>query len=94
MLASSAYSEKIKLFFVGDGVSQLLKQQKPQSVLSRDYIPAFKLLELYDVEEIFVCADSLSKMGFTAEDLILDAEVLEADMISKTLAHCNVVLRF
>ena len=94
VLATSAYSENIKLFFVGDGVSQLLKQQNPQSVLSRDYIPAFKLLELYDVEDIFVCADSLSAMGFSAEDLILDAEVLEATMMAKTLADSDAILRF
>lgn len=44
ILATSAYSEEQALFFVGEGVLQLVNHQHPESILSRDYISAFKLL--------------------------------------------------
>ncbi|OBT10045.1 tRNA 2-thiouridine(34) synthase TusC [Vibrio sp. UCD-FRSSP16_10] len=94
VLATSAYSENLALYFVGKGVSQLLKNQHPQSILSRDYISAFGLLELYDVEEVFVCATSLYELGFTEQDLILEATVLEHADIAQNIASCDVVLRF
>ncbi|CAM2989888.1 sulfurtransferase complex subunit TusC [Vibrio rarus] len=94
VLATSAYSEKLALFFIADGVSQLLKQQQPNSILSRDYISAFRLLELYEVEEIYVCSSSLEELGFTVQDLLLDVTMLAPKQIAKTMASCDVVLRF
>ncbi|PMP06091.1 sulfurtransferase TusC [Vibrio breoganii] len=94
ILATSAYSENLQLVFVGDGVSQLLKQQQPQSILSRDYISAFRLLDLYEVEEVYVCSESLSELGFTQQELFLDAELLDSEGIAHKLAASDVVLRF
>ncbi|MPW37580.1 sulfurtransferase complex subunit TusC [Vibrio sp. B1Z05] len=94
VLATSAYSENLSLFFIGDGVSQLLKHQQPQSILSRDYISAFRLLDLYEVEDLFVCDASLNDFGFSADDLFLDAQLLSGTEIAQKLAACDVVLRF
>jgi tRNA 2-thiouridine synthesizing protein C len=38
------------VFFVGDGVFQLLPGQQPQAMLARDYIATFKVLPLYDID--------------------------------------------
>ncbi|GEM78230.1 sulfurtransferase complex subunit TusC [Vibrio superstes] len=94
IFATSAYSENLQLVFAGDGVSQLLKQQQPQSILSRDYISAFRLLDLYEVEEVYVCSESLNELGFTQQELFLDAELLDSEGIAHKLATSDVVLRF
>ncbi|GAD80606.1 sulfurtransferase complex subunit TusC [Vibrio ezurae] len=94
VLATSAYSENLSLFFIGDGVSQLLKHQQPQSILSRDYISAFRLLDLYEVDDLFVCNSSLNELGFSAQDLFLDTQVLSSNEIAQKLADSDVVLRF
>jgi tRNA 2-thiouridine synthesizing protein B len=39
--------------------------------LQRHYAPTFKMLELYDIEEIYVCAVSLAERGLTAADLLI-----------------------
>ncbi len=44
--------------FVGDGVFQLLPEQRHGAVLARDYIATFKLLSLYDIDQCWLCADS------------------------------------
>ena len=57
LLATSALTEDIGVFFLGDGVFQLLAGQQPQAILARDYIATFKVLPLYDIETFYVCDD-------------------------------------
>ena len=82
------------MFFVGDGVTQLLKAQQPAQTLSRDYISAFKLMDLYDIEQVYVCQRSLSQFGLSADDLLIDVTVAEADELAQTLAQCQQILTF
>lgn len=56
LLATSALTEEIGVFFIGDGVFQILQGQKPDVILARDYIATFKLLGLYDIEQCWLCA--------------------------------------
>jgi tRNA 2-thiouridine synthesizing protein C len=58
LLATSALTDEIGVFFVGDGVFQLLPAQRPGAVLARDYIATFKLLSLYDIDQCWLCAES------------------------------------
>ncbi|MFL7010423.1 sulfurtransferase complex subunit TusC [Enterovibrio norvegicus] len=94
VLSTSNYSENIALFFVGDGVFQLLANQQPDVVLSRDYISTFKMLSLCDVEEIYVCEQSLAERGLTNTALIIDADVVERSVIASQLTECVRVLQF
>ena len=94
VLATSAYSEDISLFFHGDGVYQLLANQQPQGILSRDYIATFKMLELYDIEQVYVCHQSLRTRGLTLDDLLIDVIGCEAAEFSEHLHACQRVLTF
>ncbi|MCQ1056827.1 sulfurtransferase complex subunit TusC [Photobacterium sp. DNB23_23_1] len=94
VLATSAYSEDISLFFHGDGVYQLLDGQQPQGILSRDYIVTFKMLELYDIEQVYVCRQSLQTRGLTAGDLLIDVIECEPAVFSEHLHTCQRVLTF
>lgn len=95
LLATSALSEDIGVFFVGDGVLQLLLNQQPAKVLGRDYIATFRVLPLYDIEQCFLCAASLSERGLSAQSSwVIDAEVLESDALREKLNQYDVVLTF
>jgi len=94
LLAASAYSEDIFVFFVGDGVTQLLKAQQPDEVLSRDYISAFKLMDLYDIEQVYVCQRSLCQFGLSTDNLLIDVTAVEADELTQKLAQCQQILTF
>ncbi|MEH6533986.1 MAG: sulfurtransferase complex subunit TusC [Photobacterium frigidiphilum] len=94
VLATSAYSEDLHLFFMDDGVFQLLKNQQPDRVLSRDYIATFKMLELYDIENIYVCQHSMDIRGLTKNDFIIEAITLDEIGIKTKLQHCHRVLSF
>jgi len=56
LLATSALTEDLGVFFIGDGVFQILQGQQPDAVLARDYIATFKLLGLYDIDQCWLCA--------------------------------------
>ncbi|WP_135457749.1 sulfurtransferase complex subunit TusC [Vibrio echinoideorum] len=94
LLAASAYSEDITVFFVGNGVTQLLKAQQPNETLSRDYTSAFKLMDLYDIEQVYVCQRSLNQFGLSTDDLLIDVTALETDELTQKLALCQQVLTF
>lgn len=94
VLASSNYTDQIALFFVGDGVFQLLANQNPDLILSRNYIATFKMLPLCDVNEIYVCGESLAARGLTKEDLVLVTDVLETKALQRALTTCRHLLRF
>lgn len=95
LLATSALSEDLGVFFVGDGVFQLLSQQKPGAILARDYIATFKLLSLYDIENRWVCAASMRERGLTAStSFVTNVEPLEPDALRQQLNDYDVILRF
>lgn len=94
LLATSALTEEIGVFFVGDGVLQLLSEQKPTAILARDYIPAFKLMALYDIEECWLCAASLRERGLRDPSFIIEPEILEPQALRQKLDGYDVILRF
>ncbi|MDY1038023.1 sulfurtransferase complex subunit TusC [Lelliottia sp. CFBP8978] len=95
LLATSALTEDIGVFFIGDGVFQILAGQQPQQILARDYIATFKVLPLYDIETFWVCAASLKERGLDEKTpMVLDATVITPDVLREHLAHYQTVLTF
>ena len=94
ILATSNYSEDIALFFVGEGVLQLLKDQQPDHILSRNYASAFKLLDLYDLEQRYICSESLQQWGIAQSELIIDGECLSPQELADKLSQFDNVLSF
>lgn len=95
VLATSALSEDIGVFFIGDGVLQLLPGQQPEKILARNYIATFSVLPLYDVENCYLCETAIRERGLQqVTDWVLKAEVLSAEMLRQKLAAYDVVMTF
>ncbi|MBR9856932.1 MAG: sulfurtransferase complex subunit TusC [Gammaproteobacteria bacterium] len=94
VLATSALSEDIGVFFIGDGVYQLLADQEPGSILGRHYAPTFGLLELYDVDNVYISAEALAERGLSKDRLAIDAAVLSPSELQLRLADYPVRLSF
>ncbi len=83
------------MFFVGDGVFQLLPDQRPGAVLARDYIATFKLLSLYDIDQCWLCADSARERGLDpATPWVVDVECLAPDALRARLHEFDVIFAF
>ena len=96
LLAATAFcdEEEIGVFFIDDGVLNLLDGQNPELLLQKDFIRTFKLLDLYDIEQRFVCADSLDQYNLQAELLIISAEKIDRTSLINKLSHAEKVFTF
>ena len=96
LLAATAFcdEEEIGIFFVDDGVLNLLDGQNPELLLQKDFIRTFKLLDLYDIEQRFVCADSLDQYNLNTEQLIISAEKIDRTSLINKLRQVEKVFTF
>lgn len=90
-LALSSYN-RISLFFIGDGVFHLLRNQVPSVILMRDYISAFGLLELYDIDKCYACIQDLETRHVS--NPIIDVIKLDKHRVLPLLAEQNSILHF
>ena len=96
LLAATAFcdEEEIGVFFIDDGVLNLLDGQNPELLLQKDFIRTFKLLDLYDIEQRFVCAASLDQYNLQTEQLIISAEKIDRTSLINKLSQAEKVFTF
>ena len=96
LLAATAFcdEEEIGVFFIDDGVLNLLDEQKPELLLQKDFIRTFKLLDLYDIEQCFVCDTSLDQYNLQTEQLIISAEKIDRTSLINKLRQAEKVFTF
>jgi sulfur relay protein tusC/dsrF len=96
LLAATAFcdEEEIGVFFIDDGVLNLLDGQNPELLLQKDFIRTFKLLDLYDIEQRFVCTDSLDQYNLNTEQLIISAEKIDRTSLINKLSQAAKVVTF
>ena len=96
LLAATAFcdEEEIGVFFIDDGILNLLDGQNPELLLQKDFIRTFKLLDLYDIEQRFVCADSLDQYNLQTEQLIISAEKIDRTSLINKLRQAEKVFTF
>ena len=96
LLAATAFcdEEEISVFFIDEGVLNLLDGQNPELLLQKDFIRTFKLLDLYDIEQRFVCTDSLDQYNLQTEQLIISAEKIDRTSLINKLSQAEKVFTF
>lgn len=96
LLAATAFcdEEEIGVFFIDDGVLNLLDGQNPELLLQKDFIRTFKLLDLYDIEQRFVSATSLDQYNLQTEQLIISTEKIDRTSLINKLSQAEKVFTF
>lgn len=94
LLAASAYCDDINVVFLGDGVYQLLKDQQTDSILSKDYAPMLKLFDLYDIESVYVCEQSMLERSVSSSDFVINVETTSSLKIKSILNRSKSVITF
>ena len=96
ILAATAFCEPndIGIFFIDDGVLNLIDNQQPEIIQQKDFIRAFKLLDLYDVEQRFICTASLQKFKLDNRELILSCEKIDRSLLLEKLNHAEKLFTF
>ncbi|MCT6519075.1 MULTISPECIES: sulfurtransferase complex subunit TusC [Enterobacterales] len=95
LLATSALTEDIGVFFISDGVFQLVENQQPEGILSRHHAATFKVLPLYDVTNVYISQKDMVHRGLSSQtSFVLDVQVISHQDIAQKLSEYDVVLRF
>lgn len=93
-MASASFGQDVSLFFIGDGVFQLIKQQAPEAIEHKNYSKTFAALEFYDIENIYVCTESLTARQLSADDLCIAVRLLNKTEVQFRLGQQNSLVRF
>jgi tRNA 2-thiouridine synthesizing protein C len=94
VLITAAFDQDVSLVFVEDGVFQLRKGQQTKGIETKNFSPAYRALEGYDVEKLYVERESLAARGLTEDDLIVDVTVLPSRELGALMDEQDVVLSF
>lgn len=90
----AVFEMDISVVFLDDGVYALLKNQAPDKLDMKPLGDGFPMLREFDVEKFYVHDESLSERGLTAEDLVIDVEIVDGARIAQILQASGKVLPF
>jgi tRNA 2-thiouridine synthesizing protein C len=94
VLVGAAFDQDVSVVFMDDGVYQLKKDQDTSGVGMKNFSPAYRALEMYDVEKLYVEKESLQERGLTEDQLIVPVEVLSQDEIGELMEQQDVIFSF
>ncbi len=90
VLVAAAFDQRVSLLFRGDGVLQLLADQKPEG--QRNLAKMLTSLETYEVDQIFADARSFEARGLKVADCAIAPELLSKREIAQLIARQDLVL--
>ncbi|MBC3767753.1 sulfurtransferase complex subunit TusC [Neptunicella marina] len=93
-MVHGTYGQQCALFIQGDGVFQLLSGQDATQTGRKAFHKTFAALPFYDVDDVFICAESLTQRGILLDSLVISPQVLNAQQWQNKLAQFDVILRF
>lgn len=94
VLIGAAFEQDVSLAFLGDGVYQLTKGQDTKGVEMKNFSPAFRALEDYDVTKLYVEEEALRARGLSEADLVVPVQVVGAQRMAEIMEEQDVILSF
>ena len=94
VLITAAFEQDVSVVFLDDGVYQLKKGMQTKAIATKNFSPTYRALEDYDIDKLYVDADSLAARGLTAEDLVTEVKVVSSSELAGLMEQQDVVLSF
>lgn len=92
LLTTAAFDQAVSLLFLDDGVFQL-KSLQSSEFMPLKYTPGmFQSLEIYDIKNLYVEAESLSARGLNCNDLILPVQCIPRDAVNALIQQHDIVM--
>lgn len=93
-LTCGVFEMPISILFADDGVFQLIGSHQAKGIGQKNLSANLAALPMYDIDQLFVCADSLSTHGLTTDTLEHSATQLDQTAIQQLIQDHDVVLTF
>ncbi len=94
LLVAATFDQEGSLLAMGDGVYQLLDNQQPDSLPQKNTSSMIQALEMYGVEDIYVCHEDLEERGLTVQDLVTPVRTVERGALPSLLKEQDRILNF
>ena len=93
-LLSASFEQQVSLVFCDEAVLHLLPNQQATLAGSKDYVSVFKAFDLYEIDTVLACKQSLETLGINQHELAIDVQIAETAAIRVALADADEVLVF
>ena len=92
VLISAAFEQDVCMAFVDDGVYQLMKDVDTTGIGMKNFSKAYRALEGYDIDKLYVERESMEARGLTEDDFIVDVIVLSSAELGALMAEQDVII--
>ena len=93
-LAAATFEQNVSILFTGDACYQLIAQQTPQNINSKNLTQMLKALPIYGVENLFVDEQSLIDRHINQLDNDLNIIRVSSSELLALYQNANTVFRF
>lgn len=94
VLAAAAFEQDVSVLFVGDGLYQLLKNQKPGEIDQKNFAASFGLFGLYGITQIYAPDADLKARNLTPDTLLLPVTPLSRQDLIALMRTQDQILSF
>lgn len=95
ILSASCYTQNLDIFFIGDGVFQIIDNQHPKSILMQCYTKSFNILSLCNIDKFYVCYNSLIERGLSQKTkFIIQTHIYCVKNIKQKINKCDHIINF
>jgi tRNA 2-thiouridine synthesizing protein C len=94
VLITAAFEQDVSVVFVDDGVYQLKKGMQTKAIATKNFSPTYRALEDYDIDKLYVEAESLAARGLATDDLVAPVKVVDSATLAALMEQQDVVLSF
>jgi tRNA 2-thiouridine synthesizing protein C len=91
-LAGAAFELPVSLLFMDDGVFQLSPAQNAAALEQKSLAANLQALELFGIEDCYVCQHSLQQRGLDAASLQPSAKPLDETALRSLLSNYSLVM--
>ena len=70
VLIAAAFEQDVSLAFIDDGIYQIVEGQNTDAIGIKNFSKTYHALGDYDINKIYVSAESLAERGLTQDDIM------------------------
>lgn len=94
ILTASAFGQNVTLLLIGDGIFQILINQDPSHLTTKNTASIFQALEMYGIENIIIPKTTLKDKGLSLSDLAIPCDIIDNTQLAKLYASQDQILSF
>jgi len=94
LLTASAFGQNVTLLLMGDGIHQILNNQNPAHLPTKNTASIFQALEMYGIENVVTPAETLQHKGLTLADLSITCEIIDNTQLADLYVTQDQILSF